>query len=91
MLDILFPQKCHSCHAPYPNNSNICRSCYDDIKYVSEWSYCRKCGVPFGFFNNETDQYSGSESQRENTLCAKCIKDFYSFNKARSIAIMKEI
>ncbi len=54
---------------------------------MSEWSYCLKCGVLFGFFNNESNQYSRSESQREDALCVKFIKDFYSFNKAHSIAI----
>ena len=88
-MDILFPQTCHSCHKPNPNNNNICGSCCDDIKYLAKWSICRKCGVPFGFFNNEADQYSGSETQNEESLCAKCIKDFYCFYKARSIAIYK--
>ena len=87
MLDILFPQTCHSCYKPYTDEINICGLCCNDIKYVSEWSYCHKCGIPFGFFNNDDEQYTESEIQREGSLCAKCINDFYSFDKARSIAI----
>ena len=87
MLDILFPRKCHCCIDVILSNQEICDICCNEIKYVAEWSYCRRCGVPFGFFSNETDQYSKSEIQREDALCGKCIKDIYSFDKARSIAI----
>ena len=87
MLDILFPESCYCCLDSLPNNQKICDACCDDMKYVVNWSLCRTCGVPFGFFNNGSEQYSQYEIQSEGALCAKCIKDFYSFYKARSIAI----
>lgn len=87
MLDILFPQRCPSCYKIPLKNHRICGTCYDDIKFIHNWSFCSKCGIPFGFFNDEDEQYTESNIEGHNNLCGKCIKDFYSFHKARSIAI----
>lgn len=87
MLDILFPQRCPSCYKIPLKNHRICGTCYDDIKFIHNWSFCCICGIPFGFFNDEDEQLIESNIEKQNNLCGKCIKDFYSFHKARSIAI----
>lgn len=87
MLEILFPKLCSSCADPVSKSQNICSDCSDDIKCIQDWSYCSKCGVPFGFYSSDNENYSPDIDHSNRNLCSKCLKDFYSFNRARSIAI----
>ncbi len=87
MLDILFPKVCPSCGKASLKNEKLCKSCLSGIRFINNLSFCGKCGVPFGFFNNQAKHDSELESENTNNLCSKCIKGNYSFEKARSIAI----
>lgn len=87
MLDILFPKVCPSCGKSQLKNEKLCELCLSDIRFINDWDFCGKCGVPFGYFHNRDKDISDLESDNINHLCSKCIKDGYSFQKARAIAI----
>jgi len=87
MLDILFPKVCPSCETAVLNSENLCGLCFSDIRFVNNWSFCRKCGVPFGFFNSEHEDYIERAEESGDHLCGKCVQGKFCFEKARSIAI----
>jgi ComF family protein len=87
MLDILFPKVCPSCETAALNSENLCGLCFSDIRFVNNWSFCRKCGVPFGFFNSEHEDYIEQTEESDDHLCGKCVQVKFCFEKARSIAI----
>ncbi len=87
MLDILFPIVCPSCGKSQLKKEKFCESCLSDIRFINNWEFCGKCGVPFGYIHNQDKDNSALESDNINHLCSKCVKDSYSFKKARSIAI----
>ena len=91
MLDILFPRTCPCCDNLLHKNEMLCRTCYGSVKYVSEWSSCRKCGFPFGFFSEEDSDDTIYETEQDGGLCGRCVGEFYCFEKARSIAIYEGI
>ena len=86
MLDILFPNNCPSCKTIPVEREYLCTTCFSDIKFIDNWSYCGKCGIPFGFFSEDTADVELLEESEDN-LCSKCLKDTYTFDRARSIAI----
>jgi len=87
MLDILFPKICPSCHKTSLKNRKLCNTCISDIRFINNWNFCNKCGVPFGYFDNQVKDDSRLEYNDTKHLCGKCIQDRYCFEKARSIAI----
>lgn len=87
MLDILFPKVCPTCSKSLLNNEKLCQSCLSDIRYINDWAFCTKCGVPFGYFNNQDKADASLEPENSEHLCGKCIDDTYCFEKARSIAV----
>ena len=87
MLDILFPKVCPSCRTAALKNENLCGLCFSEIRFIDNWSLCRKCGVPFGFFSHDDTEDSQWAEQSGGRLCGKCVQDKYYFEKARSIAI----
>jgi predicted amidophosphoribosyltransferase len=87
MLDILFPKVCPSCGTTALKTENLCSLCFSDVRFINNWSFCRKCGVPFGFFNSEgEDDFDWAEESGEH-LCGKCVRGKFCFEKARSIAV----
>ncbi len=55
MLDIIFPKVCPSCSTVALESENLCSLCSSDIRFINNWSFCQKCGVPFGFFDSEDE------------------------------------
>ncbi len=87
MLDILFPKVCPSCRIAALKTENLCSLCFSDIRFINDWSFCQKCGVPFGFFDSTDEDDTGLDLKSGEHLCGKCIKGKFCFEKARSIAI----
>jgi len=88
MLDILFPKVCPSCGEVPLGREEICRICLEEIRFINNWEFCAKCGVPFGYYNSqEQGEDFDIVPQKADNLCGKCVKGTYSFDKARSIAI----
>ncbi len=89
MLDILFPKVCPCCKTEALESENLCSLCFSDIRFINNWSFCQKCGVPFGFFNSENEEDYDIDLAQESGghLCGKCVKGKFCFEKARSIAI----
>ena len=87
MLDILFPKVCPSCRTAALRNENLCSLCLSDIRFVNDWSFCRKCGIPFGYFSPEDRENLEWDNESSDHLCGKCLEGKFCFEKARSIAI----
>lgn len=88
MLELLFPYLCPSCGSQPGAGNTICKKCEEEIDLLEELSVCTLCGVPFGYFDKGSAQTKGISEVAENShLCAKCLKGYYSFKRARSIAV----
>jgi len=87
MLDILFPKVCPSCRTTALKSENLCSLCFSDVRFTDNWSFCQKCGIPFGFFSSEDEDDINLVQESGEHLCGKCIKGMFCFEKARSIAI----
>ena len=89
MLDLIFPDVCSGCDTPVSNKYLVCDNCTSDVKFLSDYSCCDRCGTPFGFYND--DSYSAADKGPHSTepghLCGRCLRGEFSFNSARSVVI----
>ncbi len=89
MLDLIFPGACSGCDSPVEYKRLVCGSCAAEIKFVSEFASCEKCGTPFGYFR-DTDDEIGRKSASGGAaghLCGRCLSGKFSFAAARSVAL----
>ncbi|HVU19246.1 MAG TPA: ComF family protein [Rhizomicrobium sp.] len=71
-LDLLYPPLCIGCRAQVSEPGRLCASCWKDIDFL-EGPVCLCCGLPF-------DLDPGTD-----TLCAACMADPPSFDRARAV------
>jgi ComF family protein len=71
-LDLLYPPLCIGCRAQVSEPGSLCASCWKDIDFL-EGPACLCCGLPF-------DLDPGSD-----TLCAACLANPPSFDRARAV------
>jgi ComF family protein len=71
-LDLLYPPLCIGCRARVGEPGSLCAECWQSIDFL-DGAACQCCGLPF-----ELDP--GSE-----TLCAACLADPPSFDRARAV------
>ena len=82
VLGLVYPSVCGYCGEVTGGSGSLCDSCTKDIRFLSNWSCCVKCGGPFGFYESNNDLREDSNSGH---LCGDCIRGKYSFISARSI------
>lgn len=73
MLNSLYSGICIVCSNAL-TKSFVCKSCALSFKLIKDLSTCFSCGTPFG---HKLDSQN---------LCNRCLKEEFSFKKARSIA-----
>jgi ComF family protein len=71
-LDLLYPPLCVGCRAQVAEPGSLCAVCWQNIDFL-DGPACMCCGLPF-------DLDPGSE-----TLCAACLAEPPSFDKARAV------
>ena len=71
-LDLLYPPLCIGCRSQVAEPGNLCAACWQDIDFL-DGPACHCCGLPF-------DLDPGGE-----TLCAACLADPPSFDRARAV------
>jgi len=71
-LDLLYPPLCIACRGQVAEPGSLCAACWQTINFL-DGPACHCCGLPF-------DLDPGSE-----TLCASCIADPPSFDRARAV------
>jgi ComF family protein len=71
-LDLLYPPLCIGCRSQVAEPGSLCSACWQNIDFLDGPS-CMCCGLPF-------DLDPGSE-----TLCAACLADLPSFDRARAV------
>jgi ComF family protein len=71
-LDFLYPPLCISCRSQVAEPGSLCSTCWQDVAFLDGPS-CLCCGLPF-------DLDPGGE-----TLCASCLADPPSFDRARAV------
>ena len=72
MLDVVYPALCIGCRAHVAEPGSLCAACWRDIDFL-DGPACKCCGLPF-------DLDPGGD-----TLCAACIADPPSFDRARAV------
>jgi len=71
-LDLLYPPLCIGCRTQVGEPGSLCATCWQNIDFL-DGPACQCCGLPF-------DLDPGSE-----TLCAACLADPPSFDRARAV------
>ncbi|HTT97591.1 MAG TPA: ComF family protein [Rhizomicrobium sp.] len=71
-LDLLYPPLCIGCRSQVAEPGSLCAACWQNIDFL-DGPGCVCCGLPF-------DLDPGSE-----TLCAACVADPPSFDRARAV------
>jgi ComF family protein len=71
-LDLLYPPLCVGCRAQVAEPGSLCAACWQNIDFL-DGPACSCCGLPF-------DLDPGSD-----TLCASCLAETPSFDKARAV------
>lgn len=72
VLDFLYPSLCIGCRAQVAEPGSLCAPCWQNIDFL-DGPACQCCGLPF-------DLDPGSD-----TLCAACLADPPSFDRARAV------
>jgi predicted amidophosphoribosyltransferase len=86
MLDLIFPNVCAGCDRPSRRKKSLCGECLSEVRFLSEFSSCIKCGTPFGFFNGgeEIGDSDAPSPAGESHLCGKCLRGGFRFVRVRS-------
>ena len=71
-LDLLYPPLCIGCRAQVAEPGSLCGTCWKEVEFL-EGPACMCCGLPF-------DLDPGC-----STLCAACLADPPSFDRARAV------
>jgi ComF family protein len=89
MLDLIFPETCSGCDTPVSNKYLVCDSCTSDVKFISDYSLCERCGTPFGFFSGDSHDPADTTvlPAASGHICGRCLKGGFSFDRARSVVI----
>ncbi|KAB2832698.1 MAG: ComF family protein [Candidatus Dadabacteria bacterium] len=89
MLDLIFPEACSVCDTPVSDKYPVCDSCTSEVKFVSDYSSCDRCGTPFGFFSGDSQGAADTAPPpaASGHLCGRCLRGGFSFDRARSVVI----
>ncbi|MEW6145710.1 MAG: ComF family protein [Thermodesulfobacteriota bacterium] len=89
MLDLIFPNICSTCDIPVADKNPVCVSCFSEVKFISDFSSCGRCGTPFGFFS--ADHFDADVTAPSpggpGHLCGRCLRGSFSFESARSVVL----
>lgn len=73
-LNFLLPPRCLLCYERSTDPQGICFKCWQSLDFICD-PYCQLCGSPFEF------------KVEENLVCAPCLDDAPSFDRARSSVV----